>query len=165
MVAKLEGVEGKKPFPWQNVSYPKSLRIPEGRNLPALMCEERFCLDSWLSLWFHLVPSLLRHICHWPRHCQRWNRRYRGARTKWGLVNCICIIGWQFYVAMTQPRPCHPEIILHTFIQSIVILLFFSLQIISPLYMHRERERADWLLHKQRYSRAKSSIIYWFKSE
>lgn len=144
-----ERCRGNRTFPLQNFSYPKCLRVPDGRDLPALTREELSCLDSWLSQWFHLLPSLLQHICHWPRHHQRCIWRYRGARTKWTLVNCICIIGWQFHVATTQPpSPCHPEWMPHTFILFILVLhlKLISFYKVFPHYpcTGKEKEQTDF---------------------
>lgn len=47
----------------------------EGKDLPALMCEELSCLDDWPSLCSYLLPSLLQCTCHQQR---RWYTERQG---------------------------------------------------------------------------------------
>lgn len=104
-------------------------------------------LPGQLAQWFLLLPSLLQHICRWPRHRQRCIWRYRGARAKWTLVNCICIIGWPFHVATTQPLSASSRDNA-TYFQSILILhlkpIFFYKVFLHYKCTGKEKERTDF---------------------
>lgn len=150
----------------QNLSFtkhfhPNCLRTPEGRDRPALMREElAVSVVSPTALLIATYLSLAKTSSNMYMEIQRGKMNSR----KLYLHHRMTIPCGYSPTSITLSSRANATYF-HSVCSHLAFKTDFLLQSISPLYMQRGRERADWLLHKQRCSRARSSFIYWFKSE